>query len=37
MGLARYDAVADFYVSGFDSTDDSVSVALMDLLDRSPG
>jgi 2-polyprenyl-3-methyl-5-hydroxy-6-metoxy-1,4-benzoquinol methylase len=32
MVLARYDAVADFYVSGFDSVDDSVSVALLDLL-----
>jgi ubiquinone/menaquinone biosynthesis C-methylase UbiE len=32
MVPARYDAVADFYVSGFDSTDDSVSVALLDLL-----
>jgi SAM-dependent methyltransferase len=29
---ARYDAVADFYASGFDSTDDSVSAALLDLL-----
>jgi len=32
MVLARYDAVADFYISGFDSVDDSVSVALLDLL-----
>jgi hypothetical protein len=32
MALARYDAVADFYANGFDSTDDSVSVALLDLL-----
>jgi ubiquinone/menaquinone biosynthesis C-methylase UbiE len=32
MVLARYDAVADFYISGFDSTDDSVSVSLLDLL-----
>ena len=32
MELARYDAVADFYISGFDFTDDSVSVALVDLL-----
>jgi 2-polyprenyl-3-methyl-5-hydroxy-6-metoxy-1,4-benzoquinol methylase len=31
MVPARYDAVADFYISGFDSTDDSVSVALVDL------
>lgn len=29
---ARYDAVADFYVSGFDATDDPASVALLDLL-----
>ncbi|HEY2508119.1 MAG TPA: class I SAM-dependent methyltransferase [Streptosporangiaceae bacterium] len=32
MSVARYDAVADFYVSGFDSVDDSVSSALLDLL-----
>jgi 2-polyprenyl-3-methyl-5-hydroxy-6-metoxy-1,4-benzoquinol methylase len=32
MAHARYDAVADFYVSGFDSTDDSVSLALLELL-----
>lgn len=32
MTPARYDAVADFYVSGFDSTDDPVSAALLDLL-----
>jgi ubiquinone/menaquinone biosynthesis C-methylase UbiE len=32
MVLARYDAVAEFYISGFDSVDDSVSVALLDLL-----
>lgn len=32
MTPARYDAVADFYVSGFDSTDDQVSAALLDLL-----
>jgi ubiquinone/menaquinone biosynthesis C-methylase UbiE len=32
MVLARYDAVADFYISGFDSADDTVSVALLDLL-----
>ncbi len=32
MVLARYDAVADFYISGFDVTDDSVSVALLDLV-----
>jgi 2-polyprenyl-3-methyl-5-hydroxy-6-metoxy-1,4-benzoquinol methylase len=32
MVQARYDAVADFYISGFDSTDDSVSLAFLDLL-----
>jgi SAM-dependent methyltransferase len=32
MILARYDAVADFYVAGFSSADDSVSVALLGLL-----
>ena len=32
MRQARYDAVADFYATGFDSTDDSVSRALLDLL-----
>src|SRR5262245_16917186 len=32
MGRARYDAVADFYVSGFDSIDDPVSRAVLDLL-----
>ena len=32
MVRARYDAVADFYVSGFDSTDDPASLALLDLL-----
>jgi hypothetical protein len=32
MVVARYDAVADFYISGFDSIDDSVSLALLDLL-----
>jgi SAM-dependent methyltransferase len=31
MTISRYDAVADFYVSGFDSVDDSVSAALFDL------
>jgi SAM-dependent methyltransferase len=31
MTIARYDAVADFYVSGFDSVDDAVSAALFDL------
>lgn len=32
MHLARYDAIADFYVTGFHSIDDSVSRALLDLL-----
>ncbi|HEX8007165.1 MAG TPA: class I SAM-dependent methyltransferase, partial [Trebonia sp.] len=32
MAVARYDSVADFYVTGFGSVDDSVSVALLDLL-----
>lgn len=32
MTVARYDAVADFYVSGFDSADDPASMALLDLL-----
>jgi 2-polyprenyl-3-methyl-5-hydroxy-6-metoxy-1,4-benzoquinol methylase len=32
MPDARYDAVADFYAAGFDSTADSVSQALLDLL-----
>ncbi len=32
MALARYDAVADFYVSGFDATDDPASAALLDVL-----
>lgn len=32
MAQARYDAVADFYVSGFDSADDPASLALLDLL-----
>jgi len=32
MAHARYDAVADFYVTGFGSTDDSVSQALLGLL-----
>jgi len=31
MSIARYDAIADFYVSGFDSVDDSVSLAMLDL------
>jgi 2-polyprenyl-3-methyl-5-hydroxy-6-metoxy-1,4-benzoquinol methylase len=32
MEVARYDAAADFYVAGFDSADDSVSLALLDLI-----
>jgi hypothetical protein len=32
MAQARYDAVAYFYITGFDSIDDSVSLALLDLL-----
>jgi SAM-dependent methyltransferase len=37
MTIARYDAVADFYVSGFDSVDDSVSAALFDLVGSVAG
>jgi 2-polyprenyl-3-methyl-5-hydroxy-6-metoxy-1,4-benzoquinol methylase len=32
MAQARYDAVADFYVSGFGSADDPVSLNMLDLL-----
>jgi 2-polyprenyl-3-methyl-5-hydroxy-6-metoxy-1,4-benzoquinol methylase len=32
MAHARYDAVADFYVSGFDSVSDPASVALVELV-----
>jgi len=32
MAEARYDAVADFYASGFDSADDPASLALLALL-----
>ena len=32
MAHARYDAVADFYVSGFDSVGDPASVALVELV-----
>jgi len=32
MVLARYDAVADFYITGFGAVDDPVSAALLDLL-----
>lgn len=37
MAQARYDAVADFYISGFDSADDRVSLALLDLLEPVTG
>jgi len=32
MVQARYDAVAEFYIEGFDSIDDPASLALLDLL-----
>ncbi len=32
MTQARYDAIADFYASGFDSADDPATRALLDLL-----
>lgn len=32
MTEARYDAVADFYISGWDSADDPASLALLELL-----
>jgi len=32
MTQARYDAVADFYASGFDSADDPATRGLLDLL-----
>lgn len=32
MAQARYDAVAEFYIQGFDSIDDPASRALLDLL-----
>jgi hypothetical protein len=32
MAQARYDAVADFYISGFDAADDPPSLGLLDLL-----
>jgi SAM-dependent methyltransferase len=37
MALARYDAVADFYAAGFDSADDAVSMALLNLLGPPTG
>jgi 2-polyprenyl-3-methyl-5-hydroxy-6-metoxy-1,4-benzoquinol methylase len=32
MVQARYDAVADFYIDGFDSAGDPASLALLDML-----
>ena len=32
MTQARYDAIAEFYIEGFDSIDDPASRALLDLL-----
>jgi 2-polyprenyl-3-methyl-5-hydroxy-6-metoxy-1,4-benzoquinol methylase len=32
MVQARYDAVAEFYIDGFDSIDDPASLALLELL-----
>jgi cyclopropane fatty-acyl-phospholipid synthase-like methyltransferase len=32
MNQARYDPVADFHVTGFDSADDPASQALLDLM-----
>ena len=37
MAEARYDAVAEFYVSGFDSLDDPPSEALLELLGPPAG
>ena len=37
MAEARYDAIADFYVSGFDSPDDPASEALLELLGPPAG
>ncbi len=37
MTDARYDAVADFYVSGFNSVDDSVSRAFLNMLEPVAG
>jgi len=37
MAQARYDGVADFYISGFDAADDPVSLALLDLLGSVAG
>lgn len=37
MASARYDAVSDFYVAGFDQVDDAVSIALLTLLGSVAG
>jgi ubiquinone/menaquinone biosynthesis C-methylase UbiE len=37
MAEARYDAVADFYISGFHAIDDPASLALLDLLGPPAG
>ena len=37
MAEARYDAVADFYITGFDAIDDPASLALLDLLGPPAG
>jgi len=37
MPEARYDAIAEFYVSGFDSLDDPPSEALLELLGQPAG
>jgi SAM-dependent methyltransferase len=37
MVQARYDAVAEFYIEGFDSIDDPASRALLDLLGPAAG
>ncbi len=37
MADARYDAVADFYATGFDSLTDSVSQALLNMLEPVAG
>jgi SAM-dependent methyltransferase len=34
---ARYDAIVDFYLAGFDSSDDPATVALLDLLGSAAG
>lgn len=37
MAEARYDAIAEFYVSGFDSIDDPATAALLELLGPPAG